>query len=53
MHYRLTERVSQANNKDPPAEPGVFNVSRSKRLRGRYAAPRLATEVAGYFSKSN
>ena len=22
-------------NKDPPAKPGVFNVSRSKRLRGR------------------
>ena len=26
-----------------PAKPGVFNVSRSKRPRGRFAAPQLAT----------
>ena len=30
-----------------PAKPEVFNVSRSKRLQGRFAASRLATKVAG------
>ena len=29
-----------------PAKPEVFNVSRSKRLQGRFAASRLATKVA-------
>ena len=38
-----------------PAKPEVFNVSRSKRLQGRFAASRLATKVADYchFNKSN
>jgi len=38
-----------------PAKPEVFNVSRSKRLLGRCAAPRLATNVARlyYFNRSN
>ena len=44
--------ATYARIKITPAKPGVFHVSRSKRLRGRLAAPRLATNIAGsrYFN---